>query len=64
METAQMLRTIREQIDTIFREDPAAKSVLEIVLCYPGFHAILLHRFAHGIHRAGFRVLAPALRAG
>ncbi len=53
-----MLRTIREQIDTIFREDPAAKSVLEIVLCYPGFHAILLHRLAHGVFRAGFRVLA------
>lgn len=42
-----MFRTIREQIDTIFREDPAAKSVLEIFLCYPGFHAILLHRLAH-----------------
>ncbi len=45
-----MLRTIREQIDTIFREDPAAKSVLEIFLCYPGFHAILLHRLAHKFH--------------
>jgi serine O-acetyltransferase len=42
-----MFRTIREQLDTIFREDPAAKSILEIVLCYPGFHAILLHRLAH-----------------
>jgi len=51
-----MFRTIREQIDTIFREDPAAKSVLEIVLCYPGFHAILLHRLAHAVHRAGFRL--------
>ena len=45
-----MLRAIREQIDTIFREDPAAKSVLEIVLCYPGFHAILWHRFAHKLY--------------
>jgi len=42
---------IREQIDTIFREDPAATSVLEIVLCYPGFHAILLHRLAHQIYK-------------
>ncbi|MCC6586656.1 MAG: serine O-acetyltransferase [Bryobacterales bacterium] len=42
-----MVRTIREQVDTIFREDPAAKSVLEILLCYPGLHAILLHRLAH-----------------
>lgn len=47
-----MFRAIKEQIDTIFREDPAAKSVLEIVLCYPGFHAILLHRFAHKLYRA------------
>jgi serine O-acetyltransferase len=45
-----MFRTIREQIDTIFHEDPAAKSVLEIVLCYPGFHAILSHRLAHRLY--------------
>jgi serine O-acetyltransferase len=43
---------IKEQIDTIFREDPAAKSVIEIVLCYPGFHAILAHRLAHELYRA------------
>jgi serine O-acetyltransferase len=48
-----MVSTVREQIQTIFREDPAAKSVLEIVLCYPGFHAILLHRLAHWLHRGG-----------
>ena len=47
-----MFRTIREQIDTIFREDPAAKSVVEILLCYPGFHAILLHRVAHELYLA------------
>jgi serine O-acetyltransferase len=46
-----MFRTIREQIDTIFREDPAAKSVVEIFLCYPGFHAILSHRLAHRLYR-------------
>ena len=45
-----MLRAIREQIETIFREDPAAKSVLEVFLCYPGFHAILLHRLAHKLY--------------
>jgi serine O-acetyltransferase len=47
-----MFRAIREQVDTIFREDPAAKSVLEIILCYPGFHAILLHRLAHELYQA------------
>ncbi len=48
-----MFRAIREQIDTIFREDPAAKSVLEIFFCYPGFHAILLHRLSHKLYRMG-----------
>jgi serine O-acetyltransferase len=52
-----MFGVIREQIDTIFREDPAAKSVLEIFLCYPGFHAILLHRLAHKMYRAGVPIL-------
>ena len=49
-----MFRAVREQIDTIFREDPAARSVVEIFLCYPGFHAILLHRLAHKLY--GWRV--------
>jgi serine O-acetyltransferase len=48
----RMFSVIREQIDTIFREDPAAKSVLEIFLCYPGFHAVLLHRFSHWLYNA------------
>ncbi|MCC7498279.1 MAG: serine O-acetyltransferase [Bryobacterales bacterium] len=53
-----MFRTIREQMDTIFREDPAARSILEIFLCYPGFHAILLHRLAHRLYGAGVPLLA------
>jgi serine O-acetyltransferase len=46
-----MFGAIREQFDTIFREDPAAKSVVEIFFCYPGFHAILAHRLAHRLYR-------------
>lgn len=53
-----MFRAVKEQIDTIFREDPAANSVLEILLCYPGFHAVLLHRLAHRLYRGKFRLLA------
>src|ERR1700722_13217547 len=49
---------IREQFDTVFRRDPAARSVLEIVLCYPGFHAVLLHRVAHHIYGSGWFTLA------
>lgn len=38
---------IREDIETVFREDPAARSTLEVVLCYPGLHAIWVHRLSH-----------------
>lgn len=49
-----MFRVIREQIATVFQRDPAARSILEIVLCYPGFHAVLLHRLAHRLYGAGW----------
>ena len=55
---SHVFKAVREQIDTIFREDPAAKSVVEIFLCYPGFHAILMHRLAHKLYRWGVP-LAP-----
>src|SRR5579863_6405115 len=53
-----MFGAVREQIQTVFQRDPAARSVVEIVLCYPGVHAILLHRFAHGLYRRGWFTLA------
>ena len=56
-----MFGAIREQIDTIFREDPAARSIIEIVLCYPGFHAILLHRLAHRVYRRRWTLAARVI---
>ena len=56
-----MFSAIKEQIDTIFREDPAAKSVIEIVLCYPGFQAILMHRLSHRLYRAQVPLLPRVL---
>jgi serine O-acetyltransferase len=53
-----MFSHVREQFDTVFRRDPAARSTLEIVLCYPGFHAVLLHRIAHRLYRDGWFTLA------
>jgi len=53
-----MLRSFREQIDVIFREDPAATSILEVLICYPGLHAILLHRIAHGLFQIRLRLIA------
>lgn len=42
-----ILKTLREEIETVLNNDPAAKSKLEIIFCYPGFHAILFYRVAH-----------------
>lgn len=42
-----MLATIRRDIQAYFERDPAARSTLEIVLCYPGLHAVWFHRVAH-----------------
>jgi serine O-acetyltransferase len=42
-----MLRTIRRDIQSVFERDPAARSVLEVLLCYPGLYAIWGHRVAH-----------------
>jgi serine O-acetyltransferase len=53
-----MFGAIREQIQTVFDRDPAARGVLEIILCYPGFHAVLLHRAAHRLYRGGWFTLA------
>jgi serine O-acetyltransferase len=50
--------SLREHIRTIKREDPAAKSSLEILLCYQGLHAVLFHRIAHWVYRKRFFVLA------
>jgi serine O-acetyltransferase len=52
---------IREQFDTVFRRDPAARSRLEIVLCYPGFHAVLFHRVAHHLYGSGWFTLARVI---
>lgn len=38
---------LKEDIRTVFERDPAAKNVLEVLLCYPGLHAIWIHRLAH-----------------
>jgi len=50
--------SIREQIRAIKREDPAAKSSLEILLCYSGLHAVWFHRVAHWLYRRKLYVLA------
>ena len=50
--------SLREQISAIKREDPAAKSSLEILLCYPGLHAVMFHRGSHWLYKRKRYVLA------
>ncbi|MHB8647772.1 MAG: serine O-acetyltransferase [Thermomicrobiales bacterium] len=45
-----MFDRIREDIQAFYEKDPAAKSTLEIILAYPGFHAVVLHRLAHRLY--------------
>jgi serine O-acetyltransferase len=51
-----MFKTLREDIRTVFDRDPAARSVLEILFCYPGLHALWWYRVAHffWVHKLRF----------
>ena len=48
-------RTMREDIQVVKERDPAARHSLEILLCYPGLHAVWMHRLAHRCWRMGLR---------
>jgi serine O-acetyltransferase len=50
-----------EEIRVIFDRDPAARSTWEVITCYPGFHALLLHRFSHRLWRWNLKWLARFL---
>lgn len=49
---------LREDVQTVFAKDPAARSLLEVLTCYPGLHAIWLHRIAHALWRRNHHFLA------
>jgi serine O-acetyltransferase len=53
-----MFEHLREDINVVFDRDPAARSVWEVVTCYPGFHAMLFHRISNRLWRARLNWLA------
>jgi len=53
-----VFKTLKEDIKTAFDKDPAARSVLEVLLCYPGLHALWGHRIAHFLWQHKLRLLA------
>lgn len=56
-----MFKTIKEDIDSVFARDPAARNIFEVITCYPGFHARLIHRLAHLFWNAKLKWLARFL---
>ncbi|OEO24798.1 serine O-acetyltransferase [Pseudomonas sp. J237] len=53
-----MFERMREDIQSVFHRDPAARNTLEVVTCYPGLHAMWLHRCAHALWGSGWKWLA------
>jgi serine O-acetyltransferase len=52
---------VREDVQTVFTKDPAARSVIEVLTCYPGLHAIWMYRVGHALWVRKFRFLARLL---
>jgi serine O-acetyltransferase len=48
-----MFTRVREDIRCVFDRDPAARSVWEVITCYPGFHALQMHKVSHGLWNMG-----------
>jgi serine O-acetyltransferase len=53
-----MFRRLKEEIAVVFERDPAARNSWEVITCYPGFHALLVHRLAHWLWGQRLRWLA------
>ncbi len=56
-----MFKGIREDIQSVFHRDPAARNAFEILTCYPGLHAVWFHRLAHGLWRRNWKWLARVI---
>ncbi len=56
-----MFARLRSDIQCILDRDPAARSGWEVLTCYPGLHAIVLHRFSHAFWNLGFKWVARFL---
>ena len=56
-----MFKIIHDDVQSVLDRDPAARNVLEVLLCYPGLHAIWAHRLAHRLWKSGFKLIARAI---
>ena len=53
-----MIKSIKEDINSIYERDPAARSRWEVLLCYSGLHAVIIHRLANKLWKADWKVTA------
>ncbi|MCL4532331.1 MAG: serine O-acetyltransferase, partial [Actinobacteria bacterium] len=56
-----MFQRLREDINSVFDRDPAARNFLEVLTNYPGLHALLIHRLSHWLWRKNLKWLARSL---
>jgi serine O-acetyltransferase len=56
-----MFNSLFEQVDSIIVRDPAARNRLEVITCYPGLHAVWIHRLSHGLWNLGLKWIARLL---
>lgn len=54
-------RDVREDIQTVLRKDPAARNSLEVLVCYPGIWALILHKPAHFLYKHNLKFLARVI---
>ena len=56
-----MFNSLFDQVDSIIVRDPAARNRLEVITCYPGLHAVWIHRISHGLWNLGLKWIARLL---
>jgi len=53
-----IFKTIHDDIQSVLERDPAARNVMEVLICYPGLHAIWAHRLSHKLWKSGMKLFA------
>jgi len=56
-----IFKTIHDDIQSVLDRDPAARNVLEVLLCYPGLHAIWAHRLSHKLWKSNLKLIARGI---
>jgi len=56
-----VFQRFKRDVQAVFERDPAARNLIEVLLCYPGFHALQMHRIAHFLWRIGLKLPARLL---